>query len=115
MKRLFLGSIKSIYYGWIGVPLNYFFKSTDEVESSKYPIINKTIDWNSENGKMLKNSLVLTDDEKLFAFRRALYEMNNRKFLWDTVFASGSVIGAYAAGQYCNIKFELFKKPRYVS
>lgn len=113
MLYYFLGSTKTLYYGWIGIPLNYFFNSIENVEKSI--ITNNTIDWNSENGKMLKNSLVLTNDEKLFAIRRAIYEMNNHKFIWDTMYATFSVIGAYGAGQYCNLKFNLFKKSRYVS
>lgn len=97
------------------MPVNYFFKTPEDVEKSALLITSSPVDWSSEDGESLKQSITLTDDEKLFAFRRAVAEMDNHKYLSHSLLVTFSFFGAYAAAEYSNGKYNLFNKPRYVS
>lgn len=100
---------------WIGVPFNYFYKSTDDIDKSKIQINGKPIDWDSNDGTLLESSLVLTVKEQLFVFCRSLLELDFFKHLYSTSIWAGAWIVARSMAEHNNKKYKMFRKPYYVS
>lgn len=110
-----LGSVNSTYGGWVGIPINYLYDSTRDIDRMNIKLRTETIDWNSKYGEMLEQSLVLTDDEKLFGIARSVLELRNYNHIHSTLVPGGTIIGLYVSAQTLNNKYNLFKLPKYVS
>lgn len=105
----------SKYGAWIGIPANYFYTTVDDIDKNQMLVNSQPIAWDQDSGKLLQDSLVLTDSEKTFAFCRALLELKTYRFLMNTMLASLGMIGTYTLGSFVNIKFRMFRRPFYVS
>lgn len=113
--QLRLGTMNSTYYGWVGVPLNYFYNSTLDIDRLNLKLRNESIDWSSKAGVMLEKSLVLTEDEKLFGITRSVFELRNQNHIHSTLIPTFSIFGLYVTAQRLNNRFNLFLMPRMVS
>lgn len=109
------GSMQSIYGAWIGIPVNYFYTTVDDIPKNQLLVNSNPIDWDQDSGQMLQHSLVLTDSEKLFAFCRSLFELKSYRVVVNTLIVPVVVIGTYTLGAFLNIKYKMFRRPFYVS
>lgn len=92
----------SVYGGWIGVPSNYYYKSAEDIDKVNIYIRNEKVKWNSEHGKMLEESLILSESEQIFAFCRSLMDLQSYKLYWKTITPSAVFLSIYFAGQKIN-------------
>lgn len=109
------GSVNSTYYGWVGIPLNYLYESTLDIDRLNLKLRNEKIDWNCKYGELLEKSLVLTDDEKLFGITRTVLELRNYNHIHSTLIPFGTVFGTYVSAQALNQRLNLFQMHRFVS
>lgn len=71
----------------------------------------KTVDWESEAGKKLANSLVLTDDEKIFGIAREILTATTAKKLLYMLYPPAAFVFCYGLTTTLNKKLNLFAKP----
>lgn len=107
--------MNSSYYGWVGIPLNFFYTSTHDIDRFNLKLRNETINWNSKYGELLEKSMVLTDDEKLFGITKSVMELHNYNYIHRSLVPTFTVFGLYCSTQWINRRFGLFHIPRTVS
>lgn len=110
-----LGSMNSTYYGYVGIPLNYLYETTRDIDRLNLKLRNKSIDWNGKYGEILEKSLVLTEDEKLFGITRSVLELRNYNQIHSTLIPTGTIFGLYVSAQALNKRLNLFQMHRFVS
>lgn len=103
------------YHGWIGIPTNFLYKNTSEVDKYNLRIRNEAIKWNSKYGEQLEKSLVMTDDEKQFGLTRAILQLRNYNYIHDGFIPASLIIGFYSLGQEINRRYNLYRFPTAVS
>lgn len=107
--------MNSMFGGWIGFPVNYLYKTTMDIDRSDIKIRTQPIKWDSKYGEMLQNSLVLTEEEKLFAISRTILELRNYNHYHNTFVPAAVIQGLYISAQTINKRYNLFLVPRTVS
>lgn len=111
-----IGTTKSRFSAHVGVPINYFYRTADDIERGEIQIRQKEINWdNSEDGRMLQESLVLTEKEQIFSMARSILQLNTHKLLLTTIYAPFTIMLSYAFGQYVNRSMNLYVRPLGVS
>lgn len=110
-----IGSVNSSYYGWVGIPLNYFYKTALDIDRINLKLQTEAINWNSKFGELLEKSLILTDDEKLFGITKTVLELRNYNYVHRALTPTFTVFGLYCSAQVINRRFGLFQMPRAVS
>lgn len=113
-KHLFSGSTSSGFGGYIGIPINYLYKTTNDIDKMNIKMGTKSINWNSKHGQLLEESLVLTEDEKDFGLLRAAFELRNKNYIHKSLIPFGSICGLYFLSQKVNQHIGLYQKPRTV-
>lgn len=104
-----------IYGGRLGLPTNYFCKTIQDVDTQDIVIDDKPINWNSVHGKQLLESLILTEDEQIFAFCRSIFVLQSAKVLVNSIIPPATMMTIYKVGQILNEKQTLYVKPIYVN
>lgn len=107
--------MNSSYYGWVGIPLNYLYTSKLDIDKMNLKLRTESIDWNSKYGELLEDSLILTEDEKLFGITRTIMELRNYNYIHTTVIPISTIFGTYVSAQALNNRFNLFQMHRFVS
>lgn len=105
----------SKFSGWIGLPLNYMYSTTQDIDRMNLKLQTKQIDWNSKYGELLEKSLVLSDDEKYFGILRSVLELRNYNYIHTTLVPGGTIFALYSSAKAINDKYNLFQIPRGVS
>lgn len=106
-----VGYTKSKYGAIVGVPTNYEYDGTGDIKRSEILFRNEKIDWESESGKYLEESLILNEDEQVFGFCKALLQAKTHYVLMNSVFPSLSFITVYTVGSYLNSSLGLLARP----
>lgn len=106
------GSLRSRHGGWIGIPLNYEFSHPDNIDKSEIRTRQEEIDWSTPPGELLKNSLVLTEDEQIFGICRSLVELKSFKMITDIALPVVTIFSIYFTAVGVNRKFNLYAKHR---
>lgn len=110
-----LGSMKSRFGGHIGIPTNYVYDKIEDIERGDIRIRDQLINWSSEDGKILQNSLVLSEIEQVFGMVRSILQVKTHKLLLTSLYAPVCLMSMYATGYYVNQKMRLYTKPLAVS
>lgn len=84
----------------IGLPRNAVFKNPEDVTRANITFENKPIDWNSNAGKALIDSVLLDDDNIKFLIGHELTHIKDLNFLQTTAHATGCFYGFYKAGVF---------------
>lgn len=93
----------SIYGAWIAVPSNFYYKSTKDIDKANICIRNAPMtNWNSEHGKLLEQSLVLSESEQIFAFCQVLLDLQSLKLYMKSLTPSAIFLAIYFAAQKIN-------------
>lgn len=103
--------MKSTNRAWIGIPTNYFYKTTNDVDTRNIFIRSEPVKWHTEYGKQLKQSLILTEDEQIFSFCRAILELKTFKVLINSLIPSFTLMAMYGIGNRINAKLNLYARP----
>lgn len=88
------------------------YESINDVDKVNVKLGEKSIDWNSKYGQLLKNSLVLTEDEKEFGLLKTTLELRNNNFQHGTLIPCACIFGLYTISQSINRKLGLYHRPR---
>lgn len=106
-----LGSTKFKNGVYIGIPSNYFYEFKSDINRDSILIRNKKIDWDSSQGKLLEEALVLTENEKIFAIIKAILESDNYKITLDSVYPFMTMLLVYTSANKLNSKLKLLARP----
>ncbi|XP_013106723.2 transmembrane protein 177 [Stomoxys calcitrans] len=106
-----LGTTKSRFGAFIGIPANYEYESVEDIKHNEIRFRDQDIDWNSESGKYLKESLVLTEDEQIFGLCKALLQAKTQYVLMNSIYPSLSFLTVYTVGSYLNSSLGLLARP----
>lgn len=104
------GSTFSRYGGIIGIPVNFRYRSTEDVEMEKIILNNKSIDWSSPAGKRLLDSMVLSEKGRQFAIARELFYLHTFHIYVRTALVGGSFFCAYWLGASANAMYGLSRR-----
>lgn len=104
----FAGSLNTIFGGWIGVPSNFYYKSVENIDRANIHVRSSPVQWNTESGKLLEKSLILSEPEQQFAFCRALLNLQGYKLFVNTLVPSSAFFAIYIAGKQINQKQNLY-------
>jgi len=96
----------------VGIPINYTFIDTDVIDKSGIQIMEHSVPWEMEEGRMLLKSLSLSEKAQMYAMAREIQMKQTPKYYTDTFGAVASFIAAYGVGIHLNTKFNLYAKPR---
>jgi len=106
-----IGSTKFRFGGLLGIPVNYTYTAPADISKSSITIRGQPIDWNSHGGKLLEQSLVLSDDEQVFGILREILQLWNNSVYLNSSYSTGSVVAYYIATNTLNSKLRLFSRP----
>lgn len=106
-----IGSTKFRYGALLGIPVNYTYTAPADINKQDIIIRGQPVDWNSQGGKLLEQSLVLSEDEQIFGIVREALQLTNNSIYFNSFYGSGVVIAYYAATTTLNSKLRLFYRP----
>lgn len=117
IDQLFSGSMNSNCNGYIGIPLNYLYKSINDIDRSmiNHEMGKESIDWTSKYGQLLEKSMILTEDEKDFGLLKTAFELRNHNHIHQSLIPGASILALYVTSQTINEKFGLYQRPRTVN
>jgi hypothetical protein len=69
------------------------------------------IDWNSNYGRELEDSLILTEDEQVFGMAKEISDMATHKILFKSAYAPTTVMLIYGMGANLNQRLGLLSRP----
>lgn len=106
-----IGSTKSRFGGHIGIPMNYLYEKISDIERPDIRVRSKEVEWSSEHGKILQDSLVLTDTEQVFGITRSILMVKTHKLLIESFYPPICFMFIYGVGYYINEKMRLHGRP----
>lgn len=106
-----IGSLKYRFGALVGIPVNFTYTSAAEIDKSDIIVRGKLVDWNSQGGMLLEQSLVLTEDEQIFGLAREILQLQNQKVLLNSLYPCGTITGCYFLASYLNSKMNFFYRP----
>ncbi|XP_062131340.1 LOW QUALITY PROTEIN: transmembrane protein 177 [Drosophila sulfurigaster albostrigata] len=104
------GTTKFRFGGALGIPVNYAYNSIGEIKRADIRFRDQQIKWGSDNGKLLEEAIVLTEDEQVFGLSKAILQLQTHRVLMNSVFPSVSFLMVYTLGRYLNMHLNLFAK-----
>jgi len=106
-----IGATKFRNGSLIGIPTNFSYTVAADIDKMNVIIRGKPVDWDSRGGKLLEESLVLSEDEQIFGIAREILQVRNNSIYLNSFFAGGTVLAYYAATSAINSKLRLFYRP----
>ncbi len=106
-----LGTTKSRFGGHIGIPTNYLYDTIASIERADMRVRDKEIDWSSEDGKTLQQSLVLSEIEQVFGLARSILLIKTHKLFLNSLYPPVTLMTIYGIGQYLNQRMNLYARP----
>lgn len=106
-----IGSTKSRFGALVGVPINYTYDTTQQVDTNKIQLKGENIKWSSEHGQKLKEALVLTEDEQIFGIARSILQVKSHKLLLGSLYAPITLYTVYGMGSAINRRGQLYARP----
>lgn len=107
--------MKSRFGGHIGIPTNYTYDTIADIERGDIRTRDQPIAWSSEHGKILQNSLVLTEIEQIFGMARSILQVKTHKLLITSMYPPLCLVSMYGFGHYLNLKMKFHSRPLIVS
>ncbi|XP_073828751.1 transmembrane protein 177-like [Musca autumnalis] len=106
-----VGCTKTRFGAIVGVPANFEYDSVNDIKRSEIRFRDQAIDWTSESGRFLEQALILTEEEQIFAFCKALLQAKTQYVLMNSLFPSLSFLTVYTVGSYLNSSLGLLARP----
>lgn len=104
------GSTFSRSGGVVGIPVNFQYRATEDVEKEKITLNNAVIDWHSAAGQQLLHSLVMSEKGRQFAIARDLFYIHSHHMYFRALLVGGSFISAYWLGAAANMTYGLSRR-----
>ncbi|CAH2991227.1 unnamed protein product [Chilo suppressalis] len=105
------GSLNSRFGAAIGIPVNFTYKSIEDLEKDQIQVNQKEIKWASEIGQKLANALILPEKVQQFAICREILMTQNNKFMYESAYPFACLFAVYNMSQYLNNRLNLYKAP----
>ncbi|XP_047530334.1 transmembrane protein 177 [Vanessa atalanta] len=105
------GSTSSRFGALVGIPINFTYKSLNDVEQQNIQVNQKTLDLSSEIGKKLGESLILPDTVQEFAICREMLMTQNNKIMFESTYPFVCIFLVYNLSQYMNGRLNLYAAP----
>ncbi|XP_068632770.1 transmembrane protein 177 [Battus philenor] len=102
------GSTSSKFGAAIGVPVNFTYKSLQDIEKDDIQVNQKKVDWNTEIGNKLANALILPEKVQEFAICREILMTMSNKVVFESCYPFICIFFAYNFCQYFNKKLNLY-------
>ncbi|OWR53330.1 hypothetical protein KGM_208573 [Danaus plexippus plexippus] len=102
------GSTSSKYGVLIGIPVNFTYKSLEDVEKQDVQVNGKPLDLTTEVGKKLGEAIILPEKVKDFAICREILMAQNSKIIFQSTFPFVSIFLVYNMAQYLNRRLNLY-------
>ena len=109
------GTTKSKFGGLVGIPHNFTYDNPDHIERAEIMLKAESIKWGSNEGQMLENALVLTEDEQVFGIAREILMTNTYQPALNTVYPAVCTFFVYSVGKMFNARMGLLQRPFSVS
>ncbi|XP_044752767.1 transmembrane protein 177 [Coccinella septempunctata] len=110
-----VGGIGSSFGKWgirIGIPANFSYKTETDVDISRITLGGeKLASWETEAGKKLLKSLIISENAQNFAIAREIKMRETPKLMIDTFFATTCSFATYALSRSINTTYNLYAKP----
>lgn len=106
-----IGSTKFRNGGLIGIPVNFSYTAASDINKMDVIIRGKPVDWNSQGGKHLEHSLVLTEDEQIFGLAREIIQVQNNSVYLNSLYPAVTIFSYYALTSILNSKLRFFYRP----
>uniref|UniRef100_A0A0A1XRX6 Transmembrane protein 177 n=1 Tax=Zeugodacus cucurbitae TaxID=28588 RepID=A0A0A1XRX6_ZEUCU len=105
------GSTKYRFGAALGIPVNFAYTETKDINRQEIRFRDQTIQWNTESGKLLQDAIVLTEDEQLFGLCKSVLQLRTHRVLLNSLFPSFSFLTMYTIGHYLNVRMNLLAGP----
>ncbi|XP_062550674.1 transmembrane protein 177-like [Armigeres subalbatus] len=105
------GSMKARFGGVVGIPINFQYDNSTDIEKSDMLIGNRKVDWASEGGKLLDECLILSEDEQVFGIAREILTLNTNKRLIQAIIPTVSWFFTYSAASSINQRCNFYVRP----
>lgn len=105
-----LGSTFSRWGGFVGIPVNFQYQSTEDVEREKITLNNQTIDWSSPAGRQLVDAMVLSERARQYAIARELFYLRTYHAHIQGLLVGVSFFMAYWMGAAANALYGLRRR-----
>lgn len=96
----------------VGIPSNFGYSSTDDVDRSNVLVNMDQVSWNSEAGKKLLDAMILSEDTQKFAIAREIAYVRTPYVYYNSIFPAAVIAFMYAFSSNCNNRLDLFNRPR---
>lgn len=106
-----IGSVKFRYGAFTGIPVNYTYTASDDIDKADIIIRGQSVDWNSRGGKLLEEALVLTEDEQIFGLVRESFQLVNNNVYLNSFYGCGALTMYYLITTALNNNMKLFYRP----
>lgn len=108
---LCLCSINSRFGVAIGIPVNFNYKSLQDIEKDDIKVNQKNVDWTSETGEKLADALILPEKVQEFAICREILMTHNNKIIFDSAYPFVTIFMMYNIAQSLNKKMDFYNRP----
>lgn len=106
-----LGSLRLRFGANVGIPINFTYTSSDSIDKGAVIVRGQPVDWNSKGGHLLKEALVLKDDEQIFGICSELLYMRDKNLLLHSLFPTTGIFVYYLMTHNINSKLHMFHRP----
>lgn len=95
----------------MGLPWNYSYDTVENIEKQDIRFRNEEIKWNTEQGKLLEESLILSEDEQIFGIFKSILQLQTHRVLLNSIYPSATFIFVYGVGNVINQRLNLYARP----
>ncbi|GFG35324.1 hypothetical protein Cfor_10320 [Coptotermes formosanus] len=95
----------------IGIPSNFGYESTLDVDRTNVLVNLDQVSWGSEAGKNLLQAMVLSEEARKFAIGREIAYAQTPYVYTDSIFPPLVITSMYAFTTNCNKRLDFFKRP----
>lgn len=106
-----IGSTQFKFGALVGIPVNYSYTRKDEIDKMSMMVRGNPVDWNSQGGLLLEQSLVLAPDEQVFGMAREIIQLQSNEVYLNSIYSTGSIVGYYILTSGLNSRMRFFYKP----
>lgn len=111
MEPFHAGSYHSLFGSIIGIPGNFDYEKPSDIPRSEIVLQNQSVPWSSEVGKQLETSLILTEDEQIFAMLKEILACRTWQWPLNCFYSTAWVISCYAMAFALNERLNLRQRP----
>ncbi|CAG4948597.1 unnamed protein product [Colias eurytheme] len=105
------GSTSSKFGAQIGIPVNFNYKSHEDIEKDNVLVNQKKIELTTEAGSKLSEALILPEKVQEFAICREILMTHNSKIMFDSAYPFTAIFFVYNLSSYLNRRLNLYAAP----